>query len=367
MSIDQATWRRTRKHGLTAHDPAKAYRGYTLFAPMFGDGTVYLIDMEGNEAHRWKLPYPPGDYGYLLPNGNLFYLAHTPVETDGFSPFPAFPIFKGGALLEVDWDGNVVWEHRDPTHHHDGRRTESGGALYLAIEQVPPELQARVQGGIAGSEHQGKMWSDRLIEIDRDGNLLWEWHAYEHLDPKTDVITATDLRDEWSHANTIVPLPGGDVMVSFRNCSTVARIDRRTGKFVWKLGHDLLSQQHDPSLLDNGHVLLFNNGSRRPRVPLIFSSVMEIEPESGKVVWEYRDRQAAQSFFSSYISGAQRLPNGNTLVCEGVPGRIFEVTAQAEIVWEYISPHYFQAQVFGMTNAVFRAFRYGPERFPQIK
>jgi hypothetical protein len=164
----------------------------------------------------------------------------------------------------------------------------------------------------------------------------------------------------------VVPLPGGDVMVSFRNISTVARIDRNSGEFVWKLGWDLLSQQHDPSMLENGNVLIFNNGSRRRAHPLIFSSVIEVEPETRKVVWEYRDMANQLSFFSSYISSAQRLPNGNTLICEGVPGRIFEVTPGCEIVWEYISPHYFDAPVFGTTNDVFRAFRYGPELFPRL-
>ena len=365
MSIDPVTLRRTRKLGLTAHDPSKAYPGYTLYAPMFGDATVYLVDIWGEVVHTWRAPFQPGDYTYLLPNGNLFYLGKTPAAQGEM--FPAWPVFKGGALLEIDWDGKIVWEHRDPAHHHDGRRTQSGGAIYLTIEEVPPGLVPRVRGGLPGTEHEGKMWGDCIVEVDRDGTLVWEWHAHEHLDPATDVITPTDLRHEWSHANTVVPLPGGDVIVSFRNISTVARIDRATGDFVWKLAPPLLAQQHDPNPLDNGNVLIFNNGSRRANNPLIFSNVIEVEPLSGRIVWEYRDATALLSFFSSYISGVQRLPNGNTLICEGLPGRIFEVTPQREIVWEYINPHFFQAQVFGQSNAVFRAFRYGPERFPRLK
>ena len=100
MPVDQATWRRTRKTGLTAYDPSKAFPGYTLYAPMFGDGTVYLLDMDGNEVHTWQTPFPPGDYGYLLPNGNLFYGAKTPQLPDHI--FATFPIFMGGALMELD-------------------------------------------------------------------------------------------------------------------------------------------------------------------------------------------------------------------------------------------------------------------------
>lgn len=222
-----------------------------------------------------------------------------------------------------------------------------------------------MRGGLPGSEHEGRLWADRIVEVDAQGRTVWEWHAWEHLDPERDVITPTDLRHEWSHGNTVVPLPDGDVMVSFRNISTVARIDRDTGKFVWRLDGALLSQQHDPSLLPNGNVLIYNNGSRREH-PVIFSNVIEVEPETGRVVWEYRDRSSVMSFFSSYLSGAQRLPNGNTLVCEGLTGRIFEATRAGEIVWEYVNPHFFEAPVFGTTNAVFRAFRYGAERFPRL-
>src|SRR5689334_22571891 len=70
--VDQQKIRRTRT-GLIAHDPALAQPGYTLFAPMFGDGRVCLIGMDGAVAHEWRMPYRPGLYGYLLDNGHLFY------------------------------------------------------------------------------------------------------------------------------------------------------------------------------------------------------------------------------------------------------------------------------------------------------
>lgn len=363
MSIDQATWRRTRKTGLTAHEPSKAQQGVTLYAPMWGDGTVYLIDMEGNELHSWSTGFTPGDYGYALPNGNLFYNAKTPMEPGAF--FPPFSIFKGGAMQEIDWDGNVVWEHRDAAHHHDGRRTASGGAVYLTIEEVPASLVPKIQGGMPGTEYDGRMWSDRIVEVDAEGQVVWEWHAHEHLDPVKDAILESDLRNEWTHGNTIVPLDNGDVIVSFRGISTIARIDRASGDLVWRLGSPLIYQQHDPSVLPNGNVLIFSNGTHR-RHPLVFSNVIEVEPETGNVVWDYRDPTSLGAFYSSYISGAQRLPNGNTLICEGVPGRLFEVTPEAEVVWEYINPHYSDVMAFGTNNSVFRAFRYDRERFPKL-
>ena len=71
-TVDQQKIRRTRT-GLIAHDPARTQPGYTLFAPMFGDGTVHLVDMDGKSAHTWRLPYRPALYGHRLDNDHLFY------------------------------------------------------------------------------------------------------------------------------------------------------------------------------------------------------------------------------------------------------------------------------------------------------
>ncbi len=359
--IDQQTQRRTRHLGLTAVDPERACPGYTLFTPI-GDSTVHLIDLQGKEVHTWKLPHPPGMWGYLLPNGNLFYIAKVKDET--WERFPAWQLFKGGLLLEVDWQSRVVWEHRDPNQHHDARRTPSGGAIYLALELVPKEIAAWVKGGIPAPEHP-EMWADRIVEIDAKGKVIWEWHAYEHLNPEEDIIAPTDLREEWSHGNTVVPLDDDRVMVSFRNISTVGIIDKKTGEFLWQLGWDVLAQQHDPSQLPNGNILIFNNGTRRRNHPLVFSEVIEVDPKMDKIVWRYRDTPF-YNFYSPYISGIQRLPNGNTLITEGNPGRLFEVTAAREVVWEYINPYFFEAPIWGLGNSVFRARRYLVAQVPNL-
>lgn len=101
-----------------------------------------------------------------------------------------------------------------------------------------------------------------------------------------------------------------------------------------------------------GHLMVFNNGPGRPAGR--YSSVVEIAPpvdaagryrlERGKAfgpaapVWEYTAPNKVD-FFSSHISGAERLPNGNTLICSGEQGRVFEVNASGGIVWEYVNPY----------------------------
>jgi hypothetical protein len=87
--------------------------------------------------------------------------------------------------------------------------------------------------------------------------------------------------------------------------------------------------------------------------------VIEIDPVTLELVWSY----AAPNFFSTNISGAQRLANGNTLITEGAPGRVFEVTAEREIVWEYMNPPGESAR---RSNAVYRAYRVPYGWIPQL-
>ena len=361
MPTDQQTRRRSTSTGVTLHDPQKVCPGYIIYTPMYGPGHVDLIDLNGDVVHRWEMPHPPGLYGYLLPNGNLFYLGKTHDET--WDRFPSWNRFKGGVIMEVDREGNPVWEHRDSDHHHDARRTESGGAIYLTVEKVPDDLAAQVKGGLP---RKGDMWSDTLVEIDASGNRIWEWRSHEHLDTETDIITHCDFRDEWAHGNTIVPLSGDRVMVSFRNISTVGIIHKNTGRWTWKIDYNTLAQQHDPSMLHNGNVLIFDNGAHRKSHPLPHSRVIEVSTSTSEIVWSYTDTPL-YNFFSSYISGARRLPNGNTLITEGMFGRIFQVTPAGEVVWEYISPHFFQAPDGAVTNAVFRSTHYLPDQVPHLR
>jgi hypothetical protein len=200
---------------------------------MNGPGDVYLLNLNGEEVHHWAMPDPPGLYGYLLPNGNLFYGGK--LRDDEWDRFLSWKRFKGGVMMEVDWDGNKIWEHRDKDHHHDARRTSSGGAIYLTVELVDQDLAAKVKGGNPITGENG-MWADVIVEVDASGKRIWEWHAAEHLDLERDVITFNDSRDEWSHGNTVVPLGDYRVLFSFRNISTVGIIDKATGEIVWRLG-----------------------------------------------------------------------------------------------------------------------------------
>ena len=339
--------------GLRGIDKARAHPGFTLFAPIAATNrTVYLIDMEGNVVHRWEMPYPPGLHGYLTERGTLFYNGKIPNETHlGKSPF------MGGAVMEVDWNGKVLWEVKNPEHHHDGIRLRNGNVMLIGARPLAPEIARRVRGGRAGSEDEGRMNVDYLLEVTIDGKVVWEWRVADHLDPEKDRITGEqDPRDEWTHANGLSETQDGNILLSCRNTSTVMRINRKTGGIDWKLGPPPLSGQHAPYMLENGHVLLFDNGPHRLDETFPYSRVLEIDPATNAIAWKFQE-SPPQNFFSDRISNAVRLRNGNTLINEGMFGRFFEVTPDGSIVWEYVNP-FFGGPPKAQTNAVFRVQRY---------
>jgi hypothetical protein len=364
LTIDPNTIRR-RGVGFRGYDPLRASKGFTLFAPLTGPGLVYLIDIQGNVTHTWKMPYPPGLYGYLTEHGTLFYNGKIPNGTFiGKSPF------MGGVAMEVDWNGKVLWEVKQPDHHHDGRLLRNGNVLLLCSAELPADIARRVKGGLAGTEHDGdKINGDYLVEKTTSGKTVWEWRAWEHMDPAAYPITSpSDTRSEWTHGNGIAELPDGNILLSFRQISTVVRINRQTGAIDWKLGAPPLSGQHAPTPLPGGNILLFDNGPFRVDAGAQpFSRVLEINPTTKEIIWRYQDGTGPGSnhfFFSSRISNAQRLPNGNTLINEGLDGRFFEVTTDGDVVWEYVNPNFGPATAppKGQTNNVFRIYRYSAEQ-----
>jgi Arylsulfotransferase (ASST) len=133
----------------------------------------------------------------------------------------------------------------------------------------------------------------------------------------------------------------------------------------WKLGPPTLAGQHAPTPLQNGNILISDNGVHRLDDPLPFSRVIEINPATNEIVWTYQDTPVS-NFFSPRMGNAQRLPNGNTLINEASFGRFFEVARDGEIVWEYVNP-FFGGPPRAETNEVFRALRYSAEEIARAE
>jgi hypothetical protein len=338
-----------RPTGLTHYEPPHTYRGYTLFSPNGGDD-AYLVDMAGNFVHRWHCDQGI-NYGFLLSNGNLLF------RTKG--SIPGRP--ASDAIVEVDWDGNPVWEYRNPNLRRHCRLS-NGNNLFLIFDPISEEMTQQVRGGFTSPTDPAQMIGDLVVETNPAGDVVHEWRSSEYLDPASDIICPLENRASWGGANDISAIESnddwdGNFLISFRILDTVAVVDRSTGDFVWKWGAGEISHQHHPTFLTNGHVLMLDNGAHRRG--LSYSRVIEVDPEINEIVWQYRGTPL-NSFFTHFTGGAQRLENGNTLITEGANGRLFEITPNGEVVWEYISP-FFAQDLTGVANGVFRAHRYGPE------
>jgi hypothetical protein len=152
-------------------------------------------------------------------------------------------------------------------------------------------------------------------------------------------------------------IPEGKVLLSFREISVIMLIDWPGGNVLWKWGRDVISHQHDATLTPEGNVLIFDNGTHHPITP--HTRVVEVNMQTNEIIWQYNP-ETVFSLFSGHIGGCERLPNGNTLICEGQSGRVFEVTRDYEVCWEWISP--FSLPFKGVTAAMlFRAHRYAPD------
>ena len=352
-------WSSHHPKGLIYYAPQHCYRGYTLTSNSRGHD-AQLVDMDGRICHRWH--YEEGiSYGYLLPNGHLL-VRTTRREQDSPTPDgqPGERRRRGGntavgAIVELDWDGNQVWAYRNPMLHHDFVRLPNGNSLVLLFEEIPTELAAQVKGGYEDGDGEEEMLGDVVQEVTPGGDVVYRWCSWEHLNIEEDVICFLENRGEWTHQNSLNITDNGDLLVSFRQTSTVGIVDRASGRFSWKWGPGEISHQHHPTYLDNGHVLLFDNGPHHRGASS--SRVIEVDPTTSEIQWEYSGDPPI-SFYSYHISGAERLPNGNTLICEGAPGRAFEVTPNQEIVWEYVNP---MVSTQAAANSMFRVHRYGPD------
>jgi hypothetical protein len=344
-------WLTHRPIGLT-YAADGAFEGYTIFSSVRGHHAT-IVDMQGRVVHQWH--HPEGiQHLKLLDDGHLLIQTLPPKDAGGAELIGG----SAGAMIELDWDGNTLWEHRDVYQHHDYVRLPNGNTLYLAWAKMPKEVCEQIRGGHHHEEDPDLMWGDLVREIDPAGTLVREWKSWEHLCFEDDVICPLESHKEWTHANSLEVLDNGDWLISFRLTNTVGIIDGVTGRFKWAWGRDQLSHQHNAQMLPNGNVLIFDNGCHRKRGPS-FSKVVEVDPASGEIVWSFA-APTLLAFYSFMVSGCQRLPNGNTLITEGASGRLFEVTAEHEVVWEYISPWTIPSG-FGPTPAVFRAYRLAPD------
>ncbi|MFI6646560.1 arylsulfotransferase family protein [Streptomyces sp. NPDC050529] len=340
-----------------------------VYSPASSYPTPYarLVDRKGAEIHTWShtaAQFPESDN----PPSFLRGWSHVEVDPDGC----LFAMVPLRALIKLAPDSTLLWQADIPAHH-DLALLPGGGILALAGS---PRR-------IVGDGFAATVLDNTIAELDADGGLIGEVSLYDILatepalasmirrkiltrqgefiracgapsgevgrlfetgsftGPVTRAIAQLrQLRGspcDILHTNTLEVLPAhpaglwarGGVLVSMRDLDLIAVVDPNALRVLWWWGPGEVSGQHQPSMLPNGNLLVLDNGSDVGR-----SRVLEVDPRTGAIVWEYGTRPD-ERFFTEVAGGCERLPNGNILVSDALSGRAFEVTSTGRTVWHW--------------------------------
>jgi hypothetical protein len=347
LASDYWKTERTAEKGVTVNE-AEAFPGYTLYSSGH-DSVAYLITLDGTVVQEWSLPFSaiydpklspvrnpmPDSFMHwnrtrLLPNGDLIAM----FETYGDTPW-------GYGLAKLDKDSNVIWSYLGQTHHDfdiadDGRiyvlTHEMRNNKYDNLQQITvPRLDDAVTVLSPEGEELKKVVIMDVLAESEFSRLLDHVSWFN----SNDFIHTNTVEYITAEKAAVLPFASeGQVMLSFRDIGTLAVLDLDAEEIVWARRGDWAGQ-HDPDILPNGNILLFDNLGRVG--PGGRSRILEIDPQTGAEVWRYEG--SMEVFFESDARASQeRLPNGNTLITEAHGGRLFEVTTDGRIVWEYINP-----------------------------
>ncbi len=372
------------RSGVTLHDRERAFDGLNLFNER-DQSTASLLDMEGSVRHSWSSELKGDTFTQMSER----YPRFMPSYLMGWNLVEMLPdgdllvIGTHHMLLRLGWDSAPVWK-LDFSAHHDLeiapngdiyvledalRRVEvEGGPVTIqdnAVVVVSPagEIERRFSVYDALSDDS---WSSVLapalkgIEAAQAERLAYlrqiaasaGGRGQEIADLYEAAISGDFERDEGIqnilchgkaadifHSNSVRLMPRdepglwreGDLLVSVRNLDRVVVLDQDTGKAVWSWGEAELQRAHHATPLDNGHIQIFDNGTRRG-----YSRIVEVAPRSGEITWSY-EASPRDAFYSSACGSSQRLPNGNVLISETNRGRAFEVDSNGDVVWTFLS------------------------------
>lgn len=307
--------------GVTINIEEATFDGVNFYKEI-GSKDTLLISNKGVEYFSWE--FDPGaskvwTHSELIPDsGALIGL----VEDD--------------SIFRLSSDSVVEWRFEVRAHHD--LQIRSDGSIW-ALTRKDARLP-QVYGDRAIIE-------DYVTVLSEQGEIVEEFSLlqpligspYEFLLPAIQDKGRDGATYDILHPNHIQILDGslasmsplyqeGNILVSFRTINSIAILDGSTHEILWLWGPTNLSVQHHAQVLDNGNILVFDNGFDETRI-------IEMSIANNEIVWEYSD---GTDFFSSWGGSVQRLPNGNTLITNSARGIVFEVTPEGEKVWEFLNP-----------------------------
>ncbi|HWP92427.1 MAG TPA: arylsulfotransferase family protein [Thermodesulfobacteriota bacterium] len=361
-SLPYLTWvpaeKTIQKSGVTIHDQRQSFKGVNIYNST-NLSKAYLMDMSGDILHTWSAKMNEDDTWH-----------HIEMDNNG----DLLSIVEDAMLLRLDWNSNIKWVVKMPFHHDIAiaqnkdiyalRRKEE----MVFISGLPvPILNDYIVVLSPNGEIKREISLFKVLKKGVPFNVvtkIYLWiinpkNLWEIVRRKLEgdyIFYGADLVDIL-HTNTIEIInrsinglcKKGDILIAVRNLNLIGIIDLENEDLIWSWGRRRLSKPHHPSLLENGNILIYDNGQKRE-----YSRIIELDPLTKKIVWKYRANPPGQ--FHSPTRGAnQRLPNGNTLITESDSGRVFEITNNGQIVWEFYNPEIDTEE--GTRAAIYRMLR----------
>lgn len=328
------------KDGILVYNRELAYAGLNIYIDNHAP-KAYLMDMEGKVLHHWEADlqelWPDG-----IPDGGVLWR-----RVRLFDNGDLLAIFDEGShwLVKLDKDSNILWTYKERSCHHDLDVDENGNIYVLTMEAIAEHKKLDLS--------PGPILVDFITILNPQGEEIENISLLEcFLNSNYDSVMINarlDCRDEGDifHTNTLELLDGrivdkapmftkGHILISMRNQDAIAIVDPEERKVTWMMW-GMWKIQHEPTVLDNGNLLLFDNGGISENIKR-WSKVIEFNPLTQEVVWAYRG-DLDNNFYSQACGTNQRLANGNTLITDSKRGRAFEVTPENKIVWEFITPN----------------------------
>ncbi len=358
-----------QKSGVTKYDRKHSFKGINIYNSSHLSA-AYLIDMAGNILHTWSAKIDKDDSWHhieMCKNGDLL------------------AIIRDVMLIRLDWNSNIKWIKKTRAHHdisiagnNDiyilGRRDEVVFIFGLPV----PILNDYIVVLSPDGEIKKEISLFKLLKQELSFNkvikiyisIINTENLWEVIKRKAEhsFIFARDTPPDIFHNNTIEIIDRninglckkGDILLSVRQLDLIGIIDVTKGEVVWRWGPGNLSLQHHPTLLENGNILIFDNGVERK-----YSRIVELDPLKKKIVWEYEANPQDQ-FYSRSRGSSQQLPNGNTLITDSDNGHVFEITRARSTVWEFYNPEINMSRKERAT--IYRMMRItDPENFPRLR
>lgn len=317
--------------GVLVYDPDRTAAGINLVVSGHAPHAA-LQNLKGDTLHEWSYALQdvwPGLQTIDARHETFWRRAHV------YSNGDLLAVYDGIGTIKLNRDSELLWAYQGNTHH-DMEVGPDGRIYTLAREPREDHERFRLKGPIE---------EDFIVVLSPAGEELQRLSVLEcFLDSDYASWLALSARKgDLLHTNTIERMDGrfadrhamfaeGNLLISAPTINTIAVIDPEARRVIWALG-GMWKFQHQPTVLDSGDLLIFDNLGHDGG-----SKVIEFDPLTQVVHWGYRYSED-NGFFSHMLGSCQRLANGNTLITESTAGRAFEVTTSGEVVWDYANPH----------------------------